>query len=76
MKRAVRADQSPMGDVIPLFHCRIPVQLVPRFGEKADPRLTVKNSMEYSKDFSLNKYFDKDIFSFLRVACPISAGLP
>lgn len=71
MKRAVRADQSPMGDIIPLSHCRISTHLIPRFGEKADPHLTSANSMEYCKDFSLNKFFDKDIFCFLRIACPI-----
>jgi hypothetical protein len=71
LKRAVRSDQSPMGGIIALSNCRIPSHLVPRFGSKADSRLTSKNSLEYSKEFSLNKYFDKDIFKFFRSACPI-----
>jgi hypothetical protein len=64
-KRAVRADKSRVGDVLPLSHCRVPIQLVPRFGAKADVRLTNKNSMEWSREFFLNAYFDKDIFQYL-----------
>ena len=65
-KRAFRADKSRIGGIIPLSHCRMPVQLVPRFGAKADGRLTSKNSMEWSKEFFLNAYFDKEIFQYLR----------
>jgi hypothetical protein len=68
VRRAVRSDQTPMGDIIPLLHCRIPAHLVPRFGEKADPRLTFTNSLEYAKELSLNKYFDKDFYQYLRRA--------
>lgn len=70
VKRAHRTDGSRIGDFIPLSHCRIPVQLVPRFGAKADPRLTSRNSMEWSKEFFLNAYFDKDIFQYLRSSRP------
>ena len=40
LKRALRADKSRIGDIIPLSHFRMPAQLVPRFGDKADTRLT------------------------------------
>ena len=69
-KRALRTDRSCIGDVIPLPHCRIPVQLVPRFGTKADTRLTAKNGMEWSQEFFLNAYFDKNIFQYLRSSRP------
>lgn len=66
LKRASRVDNSRTGDILPLSHCRVPLHLVPRFGAKADTRLTSKNSMEWSKEFFLNAYFDKDIFEYLR----------
>jgi hypothetical protein len=69
-KRASRNDQSRIGDIIPLSHCRMPVQLIPRFGAKADTRLTATTSMEWSREFFLNKYFDKDIFQYLRSSHP------
>jgi len=69
-KRALRTDKSRIGDIIPLSHCRMPVQLVPRFGTKADARLTSRNSMEWSREFFLNSYFDKDIFQYLRSSRP------
>lgn len=70
LKRAVRANGSRIGDVIPLSHCRMPVQLVPRFGKKAHSTLTCKTSMERSREFFLNGYFDKDIFQYLRSSRP------
>ncbi|KAF9789589.1 hypothetical protein BJ322DRAFT_1178167 [Thelephora terrestris] len=70
VKRALRANKTRVGDIIPLSHCRMPVQLVPRFGAEADRRLTNSNSMEWSKEFFLNAYFDKDIFQYLRSARP------
>jgi len=69
-KRALRTDQSRTGDIIPLSHCRMPVQLLPRFGAKADARLTSATSMEWSREFYLNAYFDKDIFQYLRGSRP------
>lgn len=66
-KRALRADRSRVGDILPLSHCRMSVQLVPRFGEKANTTLTCATSMERSREFFLNKYFDKDIFQYLRI---------
>ena len=71
VKRALRADGSRIGDIVPLSHCRTPVQLIPRFGAKADTRLTSSNSMEWSREFFLNAYFDKDIFQYLRSSRPV-----
>lgn len=45
-KCALHTDGLCIGDIIPLLHCWMPVQLVPRFSTKADIQLTAKNSME------------------------------
>ena len=70
LKRALRSDQTRIGDIIPLSHCRMAVQLVPRFGTKADNRLMCTTSMEKSREFFLNGYFDKNIFQYLRSSRP------
>jgi hypothetical protein len=69
LKHGLRSDQSPMGDVVALSHCCIPVHLIPRFGDKADSRLTAQNSSLYSTTFSLNHYIDKDSFQYFRDSC-------
>ena len=70
LKRALRSDQTRIGDIIPLSHCRMPAQLVPHYGVKADTRLTSTTSMEKYKEFFLNGYFDKDFFQYLRSSRP------
>jgi hypothetical protein len=67
LKRSRRADGSPMGDVVPLSQCRVPVEVTPRFFEKADPRLRANNSLELSSEFWLDKYFDKELFFALHL---------
>ena len=66
LRRAYRSDGSPMGAVIPLYHLRQPIQLIPRFGENADANLTSRTSFAASRDFYLNHYFDKEDFFYLR----------
>jgi hypothetical protein len=62
LKRAKRLDGTIIGGIIPLSQIRALVDLVPRFGAQADRRLTKENSLEYSTEFFLNKYFDKEFF--------------
>lgn len=62
LKRSSRADGIRMGDIIPLSHIRAAVDLVPQFMEAADSRLTKENSLEYSNEFLLNHFFDKQIY--------------
>lgn len=62
LKRATRADGSLLGEVIPLNQVRALLNIVPRFGLKADPGLTKENSVKRSTSFFLNKYFTKDIY--------------
>ena len=66
LRRAYRSDGSPMGAVVPLYHLRRPLQLVPRFGEKANPTLTSQTSFGASRDFYLNHYFNKEDFVYMR----------
>jgi hypothetical protein len=62
MKRSTRADGSRLGDVVPLLQARIPAPMVPRYGVRADPKLTSRNSLEYSTEFYLNSFFDKELY--------------
>ena len=66
LRRALRSDGSPMGGIIPLHHLRMPVNLIPQFGEKADARLTSRTSFNSCRVFFLNHYFDKEDFAFFR----------
>ncbi|KAH9008669.1 hypothetical protein EDB85DRAFT_2078106 [Lactarius pseudohatsudake] len=66
LKRARRNDGAIMGDIVPLAQLRALVNLVPRFGEEADKRLTKETALEYSSEFWLNKYFDKELFYALK----------
>lgn len=62
LKRARQTDNTPIGGVVPLQQIRGMVDLVPRFGEKADRRLMRTNCLEYSTEFFLNKYIDKELY--------------
>ncbi|KAF5321441.1 hypothetical protein D9619_000085 [Psilocybe cf. subviscida] len=62
LKRAHRTCGSRIGDIVPVRQIRELVELIPRFGEKADRRYTCFNSLEFSSEFWLNKYFNKELF--------------
>ena len=66
LRRAKRSDGSPMGAIVPLYHCHMPINLIPKFGERADPHLTAATSVENSREFFLNHYFDVEDFFHLR----------
>ena len=51
-----------MGDIVPISQIRTAAPLIPRYGSRADPKLTSRNSMEFSTEFFLNKYFDKNLY--------------
>jgi hypothetical protein len=55
-----------MGAIVPLHHLRMAVNLIPRFGVKANPHLTSRTSFDSSHLFFLNHYFDKEDFLFMR----------
>ena len=62
LKRSKRSNGVFMGDVLPLDQIRSLVNLTPRFGQKASRILTKFNSLEFSSEFWLNKYFTKELF--------------
>lgn len=62
LRRSLRTDGSRLGGVLPLGLLRMPVDVPPRFGPSADTRLTSKNSMEWSTEFWLNKFWDKEYY--------------
>ena len=65
LKRATHSNGSPMGAIVPLYHCHIPIHLIPQFGDTANPYLAPQTSMEQSRAFFLNHYFDpEDFFHF------------
>ncbi|KAI0244974.1 hypothetical protein BJV78DRAFT_1142961, partial [Lactifluus subvellereus] len=60
-------NQNIAVEIIPLKQVRALVELVPVFGEAADRRLTKETSLEYSRQFWLDKYFDKELYYALTV---------
>ena len=65
MKRSTQANKSCLGDIIPLLQAWIPTPMVPRYGDRANPKLTSRNSLEYSTEFYLNSFFDKELYYFM-----------
>lgn len=62
LKRAARSGGERLGDVIPVTQIQAYANVIPRFGNRADPRLTSFNALEHTREFFLNKYFDKNIY--------------
>ncbi|TFK70651.1 hypothetical protein BDN72DRAFT_896229 [Pluteus cervinus] len=62
LRRALGSGGVPTGDIVPLIQLRASVNLIPRFGPKADVRVTRETSLAYYSDFYLNKYFTKELF--------------
>lgn len=67
VKRARRANNKHIGDILPLQQVRELIDLIPRFGKQADRHLTRYNVLEYCSEFWLNKYFDKELFLALNL---------
>ena len=51
-----------IGDILPLDQIRCLADITPRFGKAANRTLTKDNSTEYSTEYWLNKYFNKELF--------------
>jgi hypothetical protein len=62
LRKSTRANGERLGDIVPLDQIRALVDLTPRFGSKANSRLTYSSSIAYSTEFWLNKYFNKEIY--------------
>jgi hypothetical protein len=66
LKRSRRSNGTTMGDVVPLGQLRTLLDIVPRFGADANKQLTKETSLEFSLEFWLNKYFEKELFYALK----------
>src|ERR1700674_3372331 len=62
LKCARRTGRYNMRDIVPLARLRTLVDLVPRFGKQAKRELAKETGLEYSSEFWLNKYFEKELF--------------
>jgi len=62
LKRALRSGGQRLGGVIPVSQIRAYANLIPHFGQCADACLTASNSFEHSREFFLNKYFNKNSY--------------
>ena len=62
LKQSIWADGSQMGDIIPLSHIHTGVDLAPKFMHVADSWLRKKSSIEYSSEFLLNHFYNKQLY--------------
>ena len=62
LRRCFRGSGQPMGDIIPVSQFRALVDVIGKFGEKADNRLTMQTSTSYCEELYLNKYFTPELF--------------
>ena len=62
LKRATHSNNEMVGDIILLNQLRSLMDVVPRFGKKANPRLMNSNSLSFALEFWLNKYLNKELF--------------
>lgn len=67
LKQLTWSTGATMGNVLLLDQIRSLANLTPHFGEKASRFLTKENSLEYSAEFWLNKYFTKELFLALHL---------
>ena len=65
VKRSSRSTGARLGDIVPLSQARIPAPLIPRYGDRADPKLTAQNSLEFITEFYINRFFDKELYYFM-----------
>ncbi|KAJ3924356.1 MAG: hypothetical protein NXY57DRAFT_877154, partial [Lentinula lateritia] len=62
LKRARRADGTPMGDIIPVSQFRSFADICPLYRGNSHPSLLKSTSQYHSDEFLLNKYFNKETF--------------
>ena len=58
-------NQDITAEIIPLKQVRTLIELISVFGEGADCQLMKVTSLKYSRQFWLDKYFDKELFYVL-----------
>ena len=56
------ANSDLKGEIVPLECLCSLLQVTPVFGQAVDKKLTQETSLEYSSQFWINKYFDKELY--------------
>lgn len=51
-----------LGGIIPLSSIRRLVQLIPVYGARIDPALTMENSMDEGQKYYINSFMDKETY--------------
>ncbi|KAE9387336.1 hypothetical protein BT96DRAFT_837803 [Gymnopus androsaceus JB14] len=62
LRRATRANGSPLGGIIPLSQFRALANVIPHMVGPANPAFTQYSSFHYANQFLLNKAFNKETF--------------
>lgn len=62
VKRHLRSNGHPLGDIIPLDDVCQPVQLIPKFSSKVPPKMTCDNCLDIGREFLVNSFADKETF--------------
>ena len=62
LKRVITSNDTRVSDIIPLHYIRSPAHVIPRFGREANPHLTQHTSCDFSREFWLNKYWNKEFY--------------
>lgn len=63
--RLPSGEQIRMGDIVPMDSITQPVELIPVYGKKMDPRFNSNSSLELATNFYLNNFDDKDFYHSL-----------
>ena len=62
LQRVCHSNQDITAEIISLKQVRTLVELMPIFGEVVDHQLIKETSLKYSRQFWLDKYFNKELF--------------
>lgn len=58
-------ERMRMGDIVPMDSIVRPIELIPVYGEKLDPRYNSNTSLELAVNFYLNNFDDKEFYQSL-----------
>ncbi|KAJ3739032.1 hypothetical protein DFH05DRAFT_1595529 [Lentinula detonsa] len=74
LKKALRTNGTPFGDIVPISQFRAQVDLAPYLQGKADSHLSPTNVMTYAPRLLLNKYWEKELWYALDKSDPCSSS--
>ena len=62
LKCVITNNGMRVGDIIPLHYIRSPAHVIPHFGKEANPRLAHHTCYDLSREFWLNRYWNKEFY--------------